>query len=321
MITSAALAHSITWKSSKQSYLTALLLADRDLVDDCLRAYAYFRWVDDAIDVFLQSANDRTAFIARQEGLIENLYRGERFMDLCPEEEMLADLVVHDRGSDSDLKSFIRNFMAVIEFDSFRMGHLVSSDELATYTSHLAAAVMDGLQYFIGNGHPYPQTSERVMAVTGAHITHMLRDMLEDIPTGIINIPLEAISECGISMGDLESEQFRQWVRGQIEKARQAFKAGQGYISSLSVLRCKLAGVWYLARFDCILNAIEQDGYRLRLEYPERHCLAAWMEMLRLGVKVTGEHLIGRVRQVMVDFPRRLPVPPAARIRTYPSSK
>ena len=51
--TTARLARSITWASSKQSYLTARLLADRDLVDDCLRAYAYFRWVDDMVDISL----------------------------------------------------------------------------------------------------------------------------------------------------------------------------------------------------------------------------------------------------------------------------
>ncbi len=51
--TTARLARRITWASSKQSYLTARLLADRDLADDCLRAYAYFRWADDRIDISL----------------------------------------------------------------------------------------------------------------------------------------------------------------------------------------------------------------------------------------------------------------------------
>ena len=47
---SAALARSITQASSKQSYYTARLLVDRDLVDDCCRAYGYFRWADDVVD-------------------------------------------------------------------------------------------------------------------------------------------------------------------------------------------------------------------------------------------------------------------------------
>jgi hypothetical protein len=132
----------------------------------------------------LQSEKERTAFITRQKMLVEKLDMTERIMDLCPEEQMLADLIGHDRSPESGLHSFICNFMAVIEFDSNRMGRLVNSHELATYTNQLATAVMDGLQYFIGHGHPYPKTPERVMAVTGAHITHMLRDMLEDLSSG-----------------------------------------------------------------------------------------------------------------------------------------
>src|SRR5512138_3754692 len=95
---SARLARRITWRASKQSYLTARLLADRDLADDCLRAYAYFRWADDIIDLLLHTQAERTAFIDRQKCLIERLYRHDRPMDLTPEEDMLADLIEHDRG-------------------------------------------------------------------------------------------------------------------------------------------------------------------------------------------------------------------------------
>ena len=53
----ATLARSITWASSKQSYIIARLLVDKDLVNDCLRAYAYFRWADDVIDVSAQKGS------------------------------------------------------------------------------------------------------------------------------------------------------------------------------------------------------------------------------------------------------------------------
>jgi len=321
MKTSAALAHSITWKSSKQSYLTALLLADRDLVDDCLRGYAYFRWADDLIDISLSSRDERTAFLARQKTLIKKLYSGQRPMNLCPEEEMIADLIAHDRNPDSGLYSFIHNFMAVIEFDSNRRGHLVNRDELATYTVHLANAVMDGLQYFIGNGYPYPRTPDRTMAVTGAHIMHMLRDMLEDIPDGIVNIPVEAIKEHGICMDDLDNESFCMWVQAQVEKARQAFQAGKCYIDSIDILRCKLAGIWYLARFECILKTIERDKFRLRSEYPEQHCLAAWIGVARLGIKATGEYTYNRIRQVLPGAQRQVALQHEVSMRSYPAIK
>jgi phytoene/squalene synthetase len=299
MTTSSALAHSITWKSSKQSYLTARLLADRALVDDCLRAYAYFRWADDEIDIRLQSKDERDEFIARQKSIIE--YQGATFPDITLEERLVVDLIGHDRSQNSGLHSFITSFMAVIEFDNNRRGRLISREELELYTSHLAIAVMDGLQYFIGNSFPYPKNPERSMAVTGAHITHMLRDMIEDIPNGIINIPIEAISEYGITIDNLNDRSFQEWVGDQTKKARQAFENGRNYIVSIRVLRCKLAGVWYLARFNCILNAIERDGYQLRLEYPERHCFATWLEMIRLGIEVSIEHVTGTIWKTLVD--------------------
>jgi hypothetical protein len=301
MMTSSVLAHSITWKSSKQSYLTARLLADRALVDDCLRAYAYFRWADDEIDIRLQSKDERDEFISRQKSIIERSYQGVILPDISPEEKMIVDLIGHNRSQNSGLHSFITNFMAVIEIDNNRRGRLISREELELYTSHLAFAVMDGLQYFIGNGYPYPKIPERIMAVTGAHITHMLRDMMEDIPNGFINIPLEAVSEYDITIDNLNDESFQKWVSDQTKKARQAFENGRNYIASIRVLRCKLAGVWYLARGNCILNAIERDGYLLRLEYPERHCFTTWLEMIRLGIEVSIEHVTGTMWKTLVD--------------------
>jgi phytoene/squalene synthetase len=293
---SAKLARSITWTSSKQSYLTARLLADRDLADDCLRAYAYFRWADDQIDIALSTDEERTAFIERQKGLIKSLYRGNRPDDILPEEAMLADLIAHDREPDSGLRSFINNFMAVIAFDAHRQGCAAGRQELAAYTTCLATAVMDGLQYFIGNGHPYPRTHARKLAVTGAHITHMLRDMQEDISAGLVNIPAEDMQALGAGMNDTNSPQFRQWVRDQVELARYCFREGRIYIDSLDVLRCKLAGVWYCARFECVLEAIQRDGYRLRAGYPERHCPKTWLKMLRLAAAVTLKHSARRIR-------------------------
>jgi phytoene/squalene synthetase len=293
---SATLARSITWASSKQSYLTALFLTDRGLSDDCLRAYAYFRWADDRIDISLAGSDERTVFIERQKSLTDSLYRGERPADLSPEELMLADLIAHDRTPDSGLRSFIFNFMSVIGFDAHRRGRLATQQELAAYTICLATAVMDGLQYFIGNGHPYPRTNDRLLAVTGAHITHMLRDTLEDLSAGLVNIPADYLDSNSIGLRDGSSNQFRPWVREQVELARYCFREGKTYIDSLEILRCKLAGVWYCARFECVLNAIERDNYQLRADYHERHTLKTWLEMVRLGAVTIWHHYAHRIR-------------------------
>jgi phytoene/squalene synthetase len=191
--------------------------------------------------------------------------------------------------------------MAVIEFDVKRNGRLVTRGELSTYTAWLATAVMDGIQYFIGNGHHYPKTADRTLAVVGAHLVHMLRDTLEDLSAGFVNIPVEDIQGRNICLEDVGSESFRAWVREQVERARVCLQGGKRYIDSLDVLRCKLAGAWYCARFDWFLNAIQRDGYRLRRAYPERHTLATWLEMAGLGLTITLRYVAGRIKR---GFPR-----------------
>ncbi len=294
MNTTAALARSITWNGSKQTYYTVRLMVDRGLVDDCYRAYAYFRWADDVIDVESQSSDERISFIQRQRELIERLYNNEPPGDLTPEEEMVADLIRHDRGGNK-LGSYVLKFLDVIEFDAYRKGRLISQDELTWYSDCLGKSVTDGIQYFIGNGYPYPATEDRFLAATAAHIAHMLRDMVEDIAEGFINIPREYLEAHGISAQDIHSPPFRAWVRERVEQAREYFSEGKRYLDELDVLRCKIVAHWYCARFDGVLDAIERDDYVLRPRYDERRKLSAWFKIACLGVSVVLRHVTRRV--------------------------
>ena len=292
--TTAGLAQSITRASSKQTYYTARLMVDKDLVSDFDRAYAYFRWADDIIDVSSQSGDERTSFIRRQRELIDRLYRNERPDDLTPEEEIAANLISHDKGENSGLQSFIRNMFAIIEFDAYRKGRLISQQELTWYSNCLGKAVTDGLQYFIGNGHPYPVTDNRLLAAIAAHIAHLLRDMLLDTADGFINIPREYLETHGISPEDVDSPPFRAWVRERVEQARQYFREGKRYLDELDVLRCKMAGYWYCLRFEGVLDTIERDGYILRAVYNERRKLPTLLRIVWLGVSVTLRHIARR---------------------------
>lgn len=300
MDATAALARSITWVSSKQSYFTARLMVDRGLVNDCYRAYAYFRWADDVIDtpvsndISSQSNDESITFIKRQRRLIDRLYRNERSNDLTLEEEMVADLINHEKGENRRLESFIRNFLAILEFDAHRKGRLISQDELTWYSRCLGKSVTDGIQYFIGNGHPYPAAEGHYLAATAAHIAHMLRDMVLDIKDGYINIPREYLEAHGISPQDVDSPPFRAWVRERAELARQYIREGKRYLDVLEVLRCKIVGYWYCARFEGILDAIERDGYILRAVYNERQRLLTWLKIACLGVSVTLRHIARR---------------------------
>ena len=291
----AALARSITRAASKQTYYTALLMVDRGLVDDCCRAYAYFRWVDDVVDVSSQSGDERISFIRRQRELIDRLYRRERPDGLTPEEEMVADLISHDEQENSGLQSFIYNFLAVLDFDARRKGRLISQHELTWYSNCLGRAVADCVLYFVGNGHAYPDTYSRFLGPIGAHIAHMLRDMVPDTADGFINIPREYLEANSISLQDPGSPPYRAWVRSRVDQARQHFREGKRFFDQLDVLRRRIVGHWYCARFEGVLDTIERDGYVLRASYNQRRRLPTLLRMAWLGASVTLRYLLGRV--------------------------
>lgn len=296
---SGSLAAAITKAASKQSYYTIRLFADRDRAEDAYRAYGYFRWVDNVLDTGPSCKDDtfsqleKITFINRQKSLLDACYRGEIPEDLTTEEWMLVDLIRHDTEKNSGLQSYLRNMMAVMIFDAGRRGAAISQAELSGYSHSLAIAVTEALYYFIGHDDPTPPHPARFLAVTAAHITHMLRDAIEDNETGYFNIPREYLEVHGISPKDINNTVYREWVCGRVQLARMYFKASREATTQVRNWRCRLAGYAYTARFEWMLRAIERDCYRLRADYPERKSLRAslWMAWSTLTAMMTFPHI------------------------------
>jgi phytoene/squalene synthetase len=264
------LAASITHASSKQTYYTIFLLVDPGLTQDAYRAYAYFRWLDDQLDMGGLNKAECLAFIKRETALVDQCYGIERSDSprlLCEEEYMLVDLIRSNPHPNIGLELYIRNMMEVMAFDAERRGRLITQQELADYSYWLAKAVTEALHYFIGQRCGSPQIESRYLAVTGAHIVHMLRDTLEDIQAGYFNIPSEYLTEHGIDPQDVTSDAYRAYVKSRVELARSCFDAGKEYLAQVENLRCRLTGYSYMARFTPILNMIEHDDYLLRAHY------------------------------------------------------
>lgn len=277
------LAARITKTASKQTYYTIRFLVDRHRTADAYRAYAYFRWADDQIDENDLEPSKRLAFVSRQQTLIEYAYQGQELTGLTAEEWMLVHLIQGDVEKDSGLQTYIRQMMAVIAFDAGRRGRFISQAELESYTRWLATAVTEALHHFIGHGCPTPHDESRYSAVTAAHITHMLRDALEDAHTGYFNIPGEWLESHHITPHDANNPAYREWVESRVQLACACFRAGKSYIAQVPNLRCRLAGYAYMARFQGVLDMIEQDDYYLRPHYPKGKRLLAGLKML-LGV-------------------------------------
>jgi len=282
MITTPASA--ITRAASKQTYYTIRFLVDRARVDDAYRAYAYFRWVDDILDADSGSESERQAFLERQKSLLGKCYQGETPRDVNIQEKMLVELVQRDREKKSGLGIYLRNMMLVMDFDARRRGRLISQAELNEYTHWLAVAVTENLHHFIGHGQFAPLDETRYLAVSAAHITHMLRDTYDDMRAGYYNIPREVLEAHHIGPQDVHSTAYRLWVQSRIQLAREYFKAGRAYFRRVQNPRCRLACFAYIARFDWLLDTFEAEGCFLRPQYEERKHLGTGLRMSWLAL-------------------------------------
>jgi hypothetical protein len=274
-ISDRALAATITRTASKHTYYTIRFLVDTGLVEDAYRAYAYFRWVDDWLDQEPRPRTERLAFVKRQQALIDGCAQKNPLADLTPEERLVVDLIQQDTEKNSGLQTYIRNLMAVMAFDADRRGRLISQRELNQYTNWLAVAVTEALHYFIGHDCATPPGEIRYTAVSGAHITHMLRDTLEDAKAGYYNIPREVIAANGIAPWDVASDAYRRWVHERVYAARACFRIGRDYLAHVENLRCRVAGYAYIHRFEAVLDAIERADYMLQARYPA-HTSSGW---------------------------------------------
>jgi len=274
----------ITKAASKQTYYTIRFLVDRERVDDAYRAYGYFRWVDDTLDAEVATGSERSAFIERQKSLLEKCIRGEMSPDANIQENMLVELVQSDRGKNSGLRDYLRNMMMVMDFDVRRRGRLISQVELNEYTRWLAIAVTEAMHYFIGHGAFAPRDETRYLAVSAAHITHMLRDTYDDLRAGYYNVPREVLEANQIGPQDVQSEAYRAWVKSRVRLAREYFAVGRAYLWRVQNPRCRLAGFAYIARFEWLLDTIEREGFILRPQYNERKRIGTGLRMSWLAL-------------------------------------
>ena len=198
---------------------------------------------------------------------------------------LVIDLIQGDDEKDSGLQSYLRNMMLVMEFDARRRGGSISQVELNEYTRWLATAVTDNLHHFIGHGEFAHRDQTRYLAVSAAHITHMLRDTYDDLQAGYYNVPREVLETNHIGVQDVVSDAYRNWVKSRVQLARGYFKAGKDYFARVQNSRCRLACYAYIARFEWLLDTIEREGYLLRPQYNERKSARTglWMSWLTLS--------------------------------------
>ncbi len=286
------LAQTITKKSSIQTYYTIKLLFDKPLVNDGYKAYAYFRWIDDQVDVFIKGDQVRHEFIQRQRNIIEATYNQIAISDLTPEEEMIVELIKTEPSRDSRLASYILNLFNIIEFDVYRKGKLITEKELDWYSESLGKSVTDCIAHFIDHDKTYPNTANKYDAATASHVIHMLRDYQEDLADGFMNIPKEYLDENKIQPTDIKNQVLKEWVKMRIEEAKQKFISGREYINQIPSLRSKIAATLYCVRFEWLMTEYEKNNYNLDTKLSHRNNLVSYLRMIYYFATTTFRHLL-----------------------------
>jgi phytoene/squalene synthetase len=301
----AGLAQLITHSASKQSSYTIQLLVPQDRQDDAYRAYAYFRWVDDLLDGDELNAHERNTFLDTQKSLLDCCLNGKPPRDLCSEEWLLVALTQGSLRGDPGLTTYLTDMMAVMEFDARRRYKRINQRELEWYSRRLATAVTEAVYTFIGASCNAPHTYQRYAAADAAHITHMLRDLHDDLDAGYINIPEEIMPGQTIRREELGSSKFRSWVNQRVDLARSYFREGAAYLTEIQNPRCRVAGAWYSARFTGVLDAIEKEDYILRKDYNDCLGTQAVLRMTIEGLRA----LLGKTPtpQISIDQPAYMP--------------
>jgi phytoene/squalene synthetase len=274
-----SLAAELTRAASTQTFYTIRFLVDRGRTEDAYRAYAYFRWVDDVLDSLDSTDAERRAFLERQEAVLDLSLRGQIPPRASAEEAMLIELV-EGRGVVAEgLQTYLRHMMQVMRFDVCRRGQLISQAELDQYTRWLAIAVTEAMHCFIGNGDTAPVDERRYRAVTGAHILHMLRDTCPDVRAGYFNVPREVLNGHAIGPDDIHTDAYRAWVAERVDLARSCFQDGRAYLELVRSARHRLAVLGYMARFEWLIQALENDAFQIRSRYPGAGRLATGLRM------------------------------------------
>ena len=187
--------------------------------------------------------------------------RGEAPRDADPHEAMLVELVRHADPSDARLEAYLRHMMLVMDFDVRRRGRLVSQAELDEYTRWLATAVTEAMHYFIGNGAAAPDDEHPLAGCLGrAHPAHAPRHLrgrpcrLLQRPAGGARGALDRPCGCPLRRLPRLGRGIACDLHGRTSTPARSTSRG------VHSRRHRLAGLAYIARFEWLIETLEQGG-------------------------------------------------------------
>lgn len=192
-----------------------LFFPNRDVYTLC---YAYFRWFDDIVDSLRLHPKESQFIVDRQKRFLSELYSEESPEELSTEELFLAHLVRFDKFKGKNIRQDLETLVKSLEFDSTRVGKVISSLELEEYIDN--------------NVIPYVNISSAILNIEdnnkqdlvkisrAGFVIDYIYDLREDLALGYINIPSEDLEKYKINIGKLDNEEIKFWVKDKMENLR-----------------------------------------------------------------------------------------------------
>lgn len=253
--------------SNLTAYILVRLFTRADRNDYLCMAYAYFRWIDDIVDSPTTSDEEKEQFIERQRRFLANLYDGLVFQDSRTLEEQFAQcFVAYDRKMGCILKDDVLGMLSVLKHDLERDRVPWPAAEMHEFITLESRSYINMIRFSCGEEGNY-SGSNRYDEGVACKLAHMLRDFIEDLNQGTMNISRDDLEKYEINLDKVNNENFRLWVRDQVMFAGECFRLGRRNLSNSSQLRYKIASNLYCAKYEDILAMIEQDKYFLRSDY------------------------------------------------------
>jgi phytoene synthase len=261
-------------RTGRNFYFTFLTLPG-DLFRDTCALYAFMRHTDDLADSGDPGLDVRREWLARWRAALDAALTGEPAEGLIL--PALADVVAR-RGVPHQ---YLHEVIAGVESD-LAPRTFATFDDLARYCYQVAGAV--GLCCI----HIWGFRDDRALPPAVAcgqafQLTNILRDLGEDARAGRVYLPDCELRQFGYSPANLRDRvlnpQFRDLMRYQVERARDAYARGEELLNYLDRPgRCILTAM--LGIYGGLLDTIERRRYdvfsrRIRLSAPRKAAIAA----------------------------------------------
>lgn len=228
------------------------------------RLYAFFRTLDDLVDVEAQRHGKHEAVREELESWREWLLTGSN--GLAPRNHIgaeLSDEIKRYRIPTRSLVDFVRGVESDLDRKSIK-----KFDELERYCYQVASTVGITLCYVFRSASVEALAAARSLGIA-MQLTNVVRDVGGDLRLGRVYLPEDELQRFGISKADIHrmaspgadiDDRYRRLMRFQIERANAYYHAGIAGVALLP-LDCRVPILSAARLYQRILRAVERNDY------------------------------------------------------------